>query len=324
MSTPAVSVICLVYNMKDYLRQTLDSILMQKTDFPFEIIVHDDVSDDGSTDIVREYAEKYPDIIVPVIQTENQYSKGVLITRDIVLPMARGKYSAYCEGDDYWTDPLKLQKQYDFMESHPDYSLCANKTRMVNCSDPKAKDILIGAMDHTGEVTVDQIFRLKDKQAFCTCAMFFRTDVMRACPDDFPSRGEKVKILWLGFNGKIWYIDEEMGVYRRERPGSWTATTWLQEKSKKVNAYYAYLRVYKRIDDFTEGKYNEGIQHIYLHYLKMILRAGGKLSELTKGEGVGRECYDRLSDDRKKELRTYKLLLPARKVVQAIKKKLKK
>lgn len=116
-----VSVSCLTYQHEKYLRQALDSMLMQKTTFAYEIIVHDDASKDNTAAIIREYAEKYPNIIRPILQKENQYSQQVSITHQFILPAARGKYIAYCEGDDYWTDPYKLQKQVDFLEEHPEY-----------------------------------------------------------------------------------------------------------------------------------------------------------------------------------------------------------
>ena len=111
-----VSVCCTVYNHEKYLRKCLDGFVMQKTNFAFEVLINDDKSTDSSADIIREYYEKYPDIIVPVFQTENQYSKGVDIIDDILIPMAKGKYIALCEGDDYWCDENKLLLQYDYME----------------------------------------------------------------------------------------------------------------------------------------------------------------------------------------------------------------
>ena len=118
---PLVSIRCLVYNHEPYLRQCLDGLVMQKTNFPFEAIVHDDASIDGSAAIIREYAEKYPEIIKPIFETENQYSKGTIgeIMREAGNPNA--KYIAHCEGDDDWMDPEKLQLQVDFLETHPDY-----------------------------------------------------------------------------------------------------------------------------------------------------------------------------------------------------------
>lgn len=97
---------------------------MQKTDFPFEILIHDDASTDDSAQIIREYETAYPDLIFPIYQTQNQYSQGVPIEASFQYPRAKGKYIALCEGDDYWTDPLKLQKQVNYMEAHPECTMC--------------------------------------------------------------------------------------------------------------------------------------------------------------------------------------------------------
>lgn len=120
-----VSIRCITYNHAPYIRQCLDGFVMQKTNFRFEAIVHDDASTDGTADIVREYAEKYPEIIKPIFQTENQYHKrDGSIRRALNAAMSpSSKYMATCEGDDYWIDPYKLQKQVDFLEEHPEYGL---------------------------------------------------------------------------------------------------------------------------------------------------------------------------------------------------------
>lgn len=121
-SAPLVAIECLAYNHGSYIRQCLDGFVMQKTDFPFIAIVHDDASTDDTAKIIREYAQNYPDIIKPILETENQYSKkdgslGRIIKKAIPEDV---KYIALCEGDDYWTDPYKLQKQINYMESHPE------------------------------------------------------------------------------------------------------------------------------------------------------------------------------------------------------------
>lgn len=124
-TTPLVSICCITYNHAPYIRECLDGFMMQKTNFPIEIIINDDASTDGTTEIIKEYEARYPDIIKPIYQIENQYSKGVRgMYANFCFPRAQGKYIALCEGDDYWTDPLKLQKQVDFLESHPDYVMC--------------------------------------------------------------------------------------------------------------------------------------------------------------------------------------------------------
>ena len=121
-----VAIYCLVYNHESYLRDCFEGFVMQKTNFRFVAVVHDDCSTDNSVAIIREYAEKYPDIIKPIFEVENQYSKqdGSLdkILQESIYKI-NTKYVAFCEGDDYWTDPDKLQKQVDFLEANPQYGM---------------------------------------------------------------------------------------------------------------------------------------------------------------------------------------------------------
>ncbi len=119
-----VSILALSYNHEKYIRKCLDGFVMQQTHFKYEVLIHDDASTDRSAKIIREYQRRYPDIIFPIIQSDNQYSKGVRINDTYQYPRARGKYIAFCECDDYWTDSNKLQRQVDFMEQNPDYGLC--------------------------------------------------------------------------------------------------------------------------------------------------------------------------------------------------------
>ena len=127
---PLVVINCLTFNHKPYIRECLEGFVMQKTNFKFVAIVHDDASTDGTATIIKEYAEKYPDIIKPIFETENQYSKkdGSLTSIINEAVYATGaKYVAMCEGDDYWIDPYKLQKQVDFMEENKQYVLCCHR-----------------------------------------------------------------------------------------------------------------------------------------------------------------------------------------------------
>lgn len=118
-----VTVICLTYNHEKYIRECIDGFVMQKTNFAYEVIIHDDASTDNTAEIIKQYQQQYPDIIIPILQTENQYSKKVPIGKTFIYPRARGKYIAFCEGDDYWIDQYKLQKQVDFLENNSDYVL---------------------------------------------------------------------------------------------------------------------------------------------------------------------------------------------------------
>lgn len=141
---PLVSIRCIAFNQKDYISDALDSFLMQKTDFPFEIVVHDDASIDGTDLIIRQYEEKFPDIIKGLYETENQYSKHDGSITRAINPLLRGKYIAFCEGDDYWIDDKKLQKQVDFLEANPDYGLCYTQSKMFNQKENKIEDYVFG------------------------------------------------------------------------------------------------------------------------------------------------------------------------------------
>ena len=138
MNTPLVSICCITYNHAQFIQKCLDGFLMQKTNFPIEILIHDDCSTDGTTEIIRDYEAKYPELIFPLYEEENQYQKGKAAEIDFYnYRRARGKYIAYCEGDDYWTDPLKLQKQVDFMEANPEYSVCFHDFQIYDVRNAK-------------------------------------------------------------------------------------------------------------------------------------------------------------------------------------------
>lgn len=122
-SKPVVSVICLTYNQDPYIEDTIRGFLIQKTNFPFEIIIHDDASVDKTADIILNYVERYPNIIKPILQKENQYSKSPNFVLSIPFEAASGEYLAYCEGDDYWIDSSKLQKQFDILSNNNKYGL---------------------------------------------------------------------------------------------------------------------------------------------------------------------------------------------------------
>ena len=123
-----VTVWCMVFNHEKFLCKCLDGFIMQKTNFPFKVIIHDDASTDHSADIIREYERKYPNLIKPIYEKENQYSIGRERIGIIQLKNLTSKYFAICEGDDYWNSPDKLQKQYDYMELHPECSMCLHNT----------------------------------------------------------------------------------------------------------------------------------------------------------------------------------------------------
>lgn len=134
ITSPICSIIVLTYNHAPFIRNCLDSLLMQKTDFSFEIIIHDDASQDGTTDIIKDYESAHPNLIRPIYETENQFSKTRRFAFDKMAKIAKGKYIAFCEGDDFWTDSNKLQRQVNFLNQHEDYVAYAENA-IVNLTD---------------------------------------------------------------------------------------------------------------------------------------------------------------------------------------------
>lgn len=208
-----VSICCLVYNHEPYLRECFDGFLMQKTTFPIEILVHDDASTDHSADIIREYTAKYPGIFKPIYQMENQYSKGVPISATYQFPRAKGKYIALCEGDDYWTDPFKLQKQVEFLEANSEFSLCFHNVKIWKQKEGMLVDDFI-TRDVPSET---DIYELAKGNFIHTPSVVFRKnqevlDIFKKMTNitvgDFP--------LWLlnAQYGKIYKYTDCMAVYR--------------------------------------------------------------------------------------------------------------
>lgn len=126
-----VSIICTAYNHEKYIKYAIDGFLMQKTNFRYEILINDDASTDNTPNIIKEYEIKYPDLFKVIYQKENQYSKGISVTKNL-LEIARGKYLAFCEGDDYWIDEKKLQKQVNFLEKHQNFSAVVHNALVID------------------------------------------------------------------------------------------------------------------------------------------------------------------------------------------------
>lgn len=206
-----VTIRCITYNHEPYIRQCLEGFIMQKTNFRFEAIVHDDASTDETANIIREYAEKYPDIIKPIFETENQYSKLDSSIQRIMSEHIHGKYVAMCEGDDYWIDPLKLQKQVDFLESNPKYSMCAHNAFVFY--QQKNDVCLFNKTSYSGELSVhDAIHAWK----IPTASILVLSEIAKEYPSWLAViySGDYSLILRTLLKGKIYLNSDIMSVYR--------------------------------------------------------------------------------------------------------------
>lgn len=217
---PLVSIICTTYNHEAYIRQCLDGFINQITTFKIEVLIHDDASTDKTADIIREYEQKYPDIIKPIYQTENQYSKGIKIGFTYLYPKAQGKYIAECEGDDYWTDSKKLQTQVDFMEKHNNYTMCCHNAMIHYCSSNE-KDRIFADIK-TGEYGRKEFFKkwITPTSSFLYLKKILYTELFQkvmSAPhiicQDFGL------VITASYYGKIYIFENIMSVYRIHKNG---------------------------------------------------------------------------------------------------------
>ena len=235
-----VSVLCTAYNHEPYIRTCLDGMVNQETDFAYEILINDDVSTDGTAAIIREYAARYPDKIRPFFPEKNLYSQGINVYDAYFFPNARGKYTAICEGDDYWTDPTKLQRQVDFLEAHPDYSACVHDTELLFCDGARPDERLVS---HAQDCDIEFADILQGmSHAFHTSSILGKTALLAETPDfyhiadsygftDFPYA------LWLRLNGKIRCLARFMSVYRfNSGASSWSSD--LEAETRRLTRFY--------------------------------------------------------------------------------------
>ena len=247
---PLVSIVCESYNHEPFLRRCLDGFLMQQTDFPFEILVHDDASTDDSAGVIREYAERRPDLFRPIYQTENQYSKGIQIWAAIQFPRARGKYIALCEGDDYWTDPLKLQKEVDYLEAHPECAMVFGNA-VEHWEDGRKPDRPFSDITDRDYDPVE----MSERWIVPTATIVFRTEVTRSeLYDSFRSNrrinltGDLPLCLTCGACGTIHGLPDVFSVYRKQANGfmlSMKAEQRMALGDHRIEIYKVFGRKYR-------------------------------------------------------------------------------
>ena len=261
-----VSIKCLAYNHGKFIRETLEGFVMQKTNFRFEAIVHDDASTDNTAEIIREYAEKYPEIIKPIYETENQYSKKDGSLQRIMDEACNGKYIAFCEGDDYWIDPYKLQKQVDIFENNNKIGLVFSK---VDVYDELKKEIISDFGDKT------DFFKLLDLgNSIPTLSVCIRAEIYNSYINEIKPWEYRWKMgdypLWL-YTLKFYesaFIDSVMGVYRK-LPNSASHSNC---ELRNID----FLRSYRDIRLFFFNHFNVSSstirRHIYSQYISDVYK----------------------------------------------------
>jgi hypothetical protein len=241
---PVVSIVCTAYNHERYIDSAIRGFLSQDCPYPFEILIHDDASTDRTQDIIRSWQQRYPAVIKPVLQRENQFSKGVR-PFELLLKLARGAYVATCEGDDFWIDPAKLRRQVGFLIDHPEYS----------CSAHNYLHFFESTLTVKPWSTLGRDFVLSERQLMnVKLLLWLPTLVFRKTFDTLPPERERAAIgdqfltSLLGTMGRCLYIETMLGAVRRENEFSiWSPLPQVEKERRRVRTWAALAQLHQRL-----------------------------------------------------------------------------
>ena len=254
-----ITILFTTYNHKKYINKALDSIVEQKTDVPFEILIYDDASTDGTSDIIREYAKRYPAIIKAFIAKKNTYGhpKNRIIRQAWRDKFALGKYFALCEGDDYWVDNEKLQRQWDVLESNTECDMCACWGCTIT-EDGGTEVSQIRPRIGDGILSPEEVI-MGGGQYLVTAGLFFRREIFEEKMNFQKEHGMDYMMQIRGaLRGGIYYIDRKMAVYRRNAKGSWSERV-LHNQEQLEKQWKVETNMLKILDEDTGGKYHDVI-----------------------------------------------------------------
>lgn len=253
-SAKRVSIIVVTYNHANNIAKCLDSLIEQKTRFPYEILVADDASTDGTSDILKKYAQRYPDIIIPIIQERNI---GPGPNFESALRCAKSEYLAYCDGDDYWCHPEKLEIAINTLDQHPDCTLFVHNTNMHDLATGAVTSIVD---EQWKEALINNKFSLTESRYTHISARVFRNT-------EFPNLGDTFMYHYLLSRGNGYYHDKIMSVYNYDRTGAWSKLTPTQQTS----ANYRLFQLLNHTFDYKYDKYYTALMPKPLKYYKLLL-----------------------------------------------------
>ncbi len=303
MKKNKVTIICFVYNHEKFIAETLNGFLSQETNFEFNVIVHDDASTDKSADIIRKYEKLYPDKIDGIYQKENQYSKNVDMDVKYIIPMVNSEYIAYCEGDDYWEDTLKLQKQVNALDNNLDCEMCVHKVAEVDINGNKNGQYYPNYEIKEGIIKTDQFLEMCESYSFHTSSYMLRTNswVKFKIEDisfkNIASVGDEIMLLYFGHLGNVYYINESMSCYRRGVEGSWSSRIGNANNDVYVNHLVDMEKVISEFDKYSNYKYHNICckrNGIYMFKEAIISK---KYNKLLNSEN--KEIFDTLSKNKR-------------------------
>jgi len=294
--SPLVTIGCITYKHEKYIRDSIEGFLIQKTTFPVEIIIHDDASPDKTPEIISEYEQKYPNLFFTIFQDENQFSIGnTPIFGNFIYPKSRGKYIAFCEGDDYWSDPLKLQKLVDFLEENPYYSLCSHESLYTYINDPNSLRKFAAIIYHNYKLSGFKRVRNLTVQFFSnsnefwkrrrkhsgverykdadfnialntamsdryipTMSIVARRKIMNSIPDEMfkLGAGHRLIILWSAIYGKLHHMKDVMG-FKNTQESSVTVTKVTDVGMSLEDKKNETIQLLESLKEFTDEENKE-------------------------------------------------------------------
>lgn len=271
LSSPLVSVLCITYNHGRFIAKTIESFLMQELDEPFEILIHDDASIDGTTDIILHYKTLYPNIVKPVIQAENQFSRGRVIF-DILKRKAIGKYLAYCEGDDYWTDPFKLKLQCSYLEQHPEVVVTGHDSCTVDVDGKVVKPSRL-TKKHRRDYTAQEM--ATGKAWMLNLTLVFRNVDFGEIPERANIvNNDKFLVSLLGNYGSSHFHPEITPAFHvMHSEGMWSGIGHGARNEAQINSWFWIYKYYKRVgkDDYAEAFWNMYLRRVFAQSSRLTL-----------------------------------------------------
>lgn len=277
-----VSVFCITYNHVKFIEETLSGFVNQKGTISYEVIIFDDASTDGTSDIIREYARRYPNIIKAYISRENTYRCGIRrrkLVKSMQAETLRGKYIAFCEGDDYWIDPYKLQIQFEYMEKHNNCSLFIHNAIWVNY---KNYEIFAGSPFQCKKgikVSAENLIMLYNRHP-STASFFFNRELLDMPPIfDIGPVGDYTRMLYLQTKGYVYYSSRIMSVYRWKSEGSATSRI-MQDKWARSRFNVGMIIFLLRYNEYTCRKYSMWINNRIQSYLNSVVYSGEEIEKL--------------------------------------------
>lgn len=261
-----VSVPIITYNQAKFIGKAIESVLEQKTNFEFEILIGDDFSIDGTREIISDYASRYPDKVIPVLHPKNLGRNGMFNTLE-TYKLAKGDYIASMDGDDYWTDPLKLQKQVDFLDEHSDFAVCFHNA-LITYEDGSPSE-LVNDENQKAISTIEDLIGEDEIWFMATSSVLFRN-----CIDTYPKwfiesvSGDIPRYVLLAKRGKIGYLPDVMSVYRKNNGG-----TSFTDKYDDAVFLENRINMYKGINAELDYAYDKALKKNLARYYGMMLES---------------------------------------------------